>query len=190
VAYDFSFDDDDVNMYLAEKAYVDITARVASAAQSQKTFTMQIMDGNQEGAWEYFETTGKGYQNFADITWYRVPIDLSYDIHKLVIGFTEGNINLCSVHVEWHDDDHTTRNFTPRRQDATPLHGKVPPATWSAFEYDKAYDTSPDSFECGCQEYDRDDGVDGVHTSVSRERTSCRSSTTLSISQTTLMMNS
>jgi hypothetical protein len=132
---------------------------------------MKVLNGNRLGAIEYFHTTGEGYQSFADVTWHGVPIDSSYDIHKLVIGFTDDNINLCSVHIEWNDDP-KTRNFIPRSQDPTTHQGEVPPITWSAFEYDYAYDTSPDSFQGNCHEYYKDDGVDGVYTSVSSARKS------------------
>ena len=49
----------------------------------------------------------------------------------------------------------------------TPHKGDTPPITWSAFEYDYAYDTTPDSYQGNCHDYDRDDGVDGMYTSVS-----------------------
>jgi hypothetical protein len=49
----------------------------------------------------------------------------------------------------------------------TPHKGDSPPITWSAFEYDYAYDTTQDSYQGNCHDYDRDDGVDGMYTSVS-----------------------
>ena len=52
----------------------------------------------------------------------------------------------------------------------TPHKGDTPPITWSAFEYDYAYDTTPDSYQGNCHDYDRDDGVDGMYTSVSTEQ--------------------
>jgi hypothetical protein len=172
-------DDVDTRNYTEGKVYVDITVRVASAPQAQKAFTMQIMDENEKGEIEYFRTAGEGYQTFADVTWNRVPIDSLHDVHTLVIVFADGNINLCSVKVERHDDQ-TTRNFAPRMKELTPRDEIVPPMTWSAFEYDYAYDTSPDSYQGNCHDYDKDDGVDGVYTSVSIEYNSNRNLRSLS----------
>lgn len=49
----------------------------------------------------------------------------------------------------------------------TPHKGDIPPITWSAFEYDYAYDSTPDSYQGNCHDFERDDGVDGMYTSVS-----------------------
>ena len=47
--------------------------------------------------------------------------------------------------------------------------GEMPPITWSAFEYDYAYATTPSSSQGNCHDYDRADGMDGMYTTVSTE---------------------
>jgi hypothetical protein len=174
--------------------YVDITARVASAPGSPKTFTMEIMHGSKVDGIEYFQTTAEGYHSFADITWRNVPIDASYDVHSLVVGFTNGNINLCSVSVDWNDNHPTLPSHPPHKPTPQPVskptpmppHPSYPQPTptppyngggdktlvnFAAFDFDDAYDKSPKSSSGNCYEYHQN-GVDGSYTSdhVCRER--------------------
>ncbi|KAL3923144.1 MAG: hypothetical protein SGILL_001824 [Bacillariaceae sp.] len=184
VTYRFKTDKD------SGKQYVDVTARVATAPGSRKTFKMEIVHGNKVEAVEYFDFKGKGYHDFVDVTWRNVPIDTSYAAHKLVIGFTNGNINLCSVSVDWNDKrptlpPHPHNKPTPRpvsKPTPAPTHphyphptpphgGDTTPITFAAFDFDDAYDKSPKSSSGNCYEYHRD-GVDGSYTSdhVCRDR--------------------
>lgn len=103
-----------------------------------------------------------------------MPIDTSYDVHELVIGFANGSINLCGVQVEQSlsnpkpshppyskpkptPQPHHNRQPTPHNQ------REAPPVTYSAFEYDYAFDTTPNDMQGNCKDYDRDDGVDGKY---------------------------
>ncbi|KAL3921131.1 MAG: hypothetical protein SGILL_002911, partial [Bacillariaceae sp.] len=162
--------------------YVDITARVASAPGSKKTFTMEIMHGKKVDAIQYFETRGHGYHNFDDITWKNVPIDTSYDVHKLVVGFTNGNTNLCSVSVDWNDKRPTmpphphptsrpVAKPTPMPHPTGGGGGDKAPITFAAFAFEDAYDKTPKESFGNCYKYHRD-GVDGSYTSdqVCKER--------------------
>lgn len=178
------------------KKYADITARVATASGSHKTFTMAIKHGDNLDKKEYFKFKGDGYQNFEDVNWYKVPIDTSYDTHVLEIGFENGNINLCSVEVAWHDHQqptspphpvskptlHPASKPTPRPvakpSPGPPTHTRdTVPATFAAFDFDHAYDKSPDHSQGNCYEGHKD-GVDGKVTSdsvcIHRDNSHCQ----------------
>jgi hypothetical protein len=176
-----------------EKTYVDITVRVSS--NKRKYFTMELLNGSKVEENEYFRTKGGGYDDFYDVTWRRVPIDTSYDDYKILITFTEGNMNMCSVRIDWSDEQPTqhphvrpspapyykpptrypTRYPTVKPPTRSPIWSPtqapyhdglkaIPPVTWSAFEYDYSFETSPGSYQGTCHNYDRDDGVDGAYT--------------------------
>ena len=160
-----------------EKTYVDITVRVSS--NRRKYFTIELLNGSKVEEIEYFQTKGGGYDEFSDLTWRRVPIDTSYDDYKILITFTEGNINMCSVRIDWSDERPTQHpQVRPSPAPPTtyptlwspaqaPFHEgpkATPPVTWSAFEYEYSFETSPGSYQGNCHNYDRDDGVDGAYT--------------------------
>jgi len=159
-----------------EEVYADITVRVSS--NKPKHFKMEIFHDMNADEVEFFQTKGDGYDNFYDVTWRRVPIDTSHDIHKLLITFTSGNMNMCSVRVEWNDKSptsppHPTHHHYPtpvphRKPTPAPYHHEGPkdiiPVTWSAYEYEYAFETSPGSYQGNCHNLDLDDGVDGSYT--------------------------
>jgi hypothetical protein len=171
-----------------QKMYADITARVSSAPGSHRSFAMEIVHGHKVDAIEYFQTPGEGYHNFADVTWRKVPIDTSYDVHKLVIRFVNGNINLCSIQVEWHDHHqptppvskptpHPVATPTPKPvYKPTSGGGDTPPITFAAFDFDHAYDNSSGS-QGNCYHSHRD-GVDGKVTTddtcMDRDHSQCQ----------------
>ena len=110
-----------------------------------------------------------------------MPIDTSYEVHELVIGFANGNVNLCSVQVKQSHSNRkpsqppnpkpTSRPVSKPKPTPQPHHYRQPthygrqgpPVTYSAFEYDYAFDTTPDNMHGNCKDYDRDDGVDGKY---------------------------
>eukprot|EP00751_Fragilariopsis_kerguelensis_P022079 CAMPEP_0170897126 /NCGR_PEP_ID=MMETSP0734-20130129/45238_1 /TAXON_ID=186038 /ORGANISM="Fragilariopsis kerguelensis, Strain L26-C5" /LENGTH=754 /DNA_ID=CAMNT_0011289567 /DNA_START=50 /DNA_END=2315 /DNA_ORIENTATION=+ len=167
---------------LGGKTYVDIKVRVSS--NKPKYFIMELLSGRKVEGIEYFQTRGGGYDEYYDVIWSRVSIDTSYDDYTLVVSFTEGNMNMCSVSIDWSDKypdnrptpapynkpltRYPTKDPTPHQLPTpAPFHNtpKIsPPITWSAFEYDYSYETSPGSYHGNCHDSDRDDGVNGKYT--------------------------
>uniref|UniRef100_A0A7S4AQW4 ShKT domain-containing protein n=1 Tax=Pseudo-nitzschia australis TaxID=44445 RepID=A0A7S4AQW4_9STRA len=165
-----------------EERYADVTVRVSSGVP--KNFAMELFNGNYADEIKYFRTKGSGYDNFYDVTWHRVPVDTLYDVHKIVVTFIDGNINMCSIRVQWNGGQGpapvpyptphptlrpTTKPLTPAPYHNTPPpyhHGPIEttPVTWSAFEYNSAYDTAADSYQGNCHNMNQDDGVDGSYT--------------------------
>ena len=125
--------------------FVDITVRVASL--EKKKFYMAIEEGGYiSGPAEFsFVAPGKGFQEYEDVTWRMIGLDPYEPIHSIQIGFTEGNINLCSITVEYS------------RQ--------APQITWTALDYFNSKENSPSTQFGGCNP--RNDGVDIQPTSVS-----------------------
>lgn len=133
--------------------YVDITVRVASARK--KDFAMEVETKGKTDAVEYFKTTGQGFQDYANIVWRKVPLDASSNIHNLIVTFTQGQINMCSVSVEYsshgpaphpapqpapHPVPHPAPHPVP-----TPGVKPVPPVTFAALDFIEAYETTPKS---------------------------------------------
>jgi len=133
--------------------FVDITVRVASL--ERRSFSLEILDGNTSRASEVFYGPSKGFQEYEDITWRMVGMDPYEPIHSLVVGFLEGDINLCSVTIEY---SHQT-----------------PSITWGALAYFDSRDSSPSSQLRGCNP--RYDGVDAQPTTdeicISRDNSAC-----------------
>ena len=94
----------------SEVIYVDITLRAASYSQ-KKQLQLEIWDGMDFGASngggdpdmgelgpiKRFNTPGKGYTVFQDITWRMVPLQPALT-HRLWVGI-DGNTNLCSLSI-------------------------------------------------------------------------------------------
>ena len=139
--------------------YVDITIRVASNNRN-KLVRMEIFDDigrfiddsdyGEMGPGKDFYTPGLGYQNFEDITWKMVELISSsgqfYSKHRLLVAFSDGQVNLCSVKVE-------PSKYSP----------SIPPnysLTFPAIDYSNAYDKSERKYgNCDTsQNYDFDVG--------------------------------
>jgi hypothetical protein len=77
-------------------ARVNITFRVASA-RTDKTFRAELFNPDMEAS---FSAPGKGFQIFDDIVWENVYLG-SNKYHGLYVHFTTGQVNLCSIHIDY-----------------------------------------------------------------------------------------
>ena len=79
-----------------QSQYVDITVRVASL-RSDKEFRVQIGDN---GPNKTFAAPGKGWQQFENVVWKSIHIGQER-YHKIWVFTTTGQVNLCSVSIDY-----------------------------------------------------------------------------------------
>ena len=181
VEYDFDHSDEYITNVADGGSYVfvDITVRVASL--EIKKFQIEISNGDTLGPIQIFEAPGKGWQQYEDVTWrmlalepregtskenayiedVQTPYFISFTCprktgtHSILLAFVEGNINMCSISVEYS-------RYSP-------------PITFAALAYFGAGESSPHNDQGGCNS--RDDGVDVQPTSdevcILRDRSIC-----------------
>eukprot|EP00537_Pseudo-nitzschia_pungens_P014295 CAMPEP_0172383816 /NCGR_PEP_ID=MMETSP1061-20121228/1626_1 /TAXON_ID=37318 /ORGANISM="Pseudo-nitzschia pungens, Strain cf. pungens" /LENGTH=551 /DNA_ID=CAMNT_0013112179 /DNA_START=144 /DNA_END=1799 /DNA_ORIENTATION=- len=152
VGYDFEFSDQDLYTFKDGSGKLPIEVVIRAAAGSNKKVDMKIYtDHEQLVAQKSVVVPGKGFQNFNDVMWKDIKLDPNDKRLRLYIFFVQGSTNLCSIDVRI------------KSQDPVPI--PTVPMTWSAFDFDEAYDTTPDSYQGNCHDVDRDHGVDGSYTS-------------------------
>jgi hypothetical protein len=83
----------------AAKVFVDITVRVAS--KSREKFVVDVGDGGWTSASETFWSPGRGWQDFENVTFRMVALDPSQLEHFVIVRFTDGWVNMCSISVEY-----------------------------------------------------------------------------------------
>jgi hypothetical protein len=79
------------------QVFVDITVRVAS--EQIKEFALELYNGETSVGGEYFQSPGRGWQEYENIEWKMVPLEAREGTHSLLVSFFEGNVNLCKVSV-------------------------------------------------------------------------------------------
>ncbi|KAG7349597.1 hypothetical protein IV203_012194 [Nitzschia inconspicua] len=177
---------------------VDVMARIASPTE-EKLFRLELMYNGQVEYSDTFASPGLGYKEYRTITWNNVPLRSEEYTHSIRIWFVNGNINFCSIGVNYVKEiwptipsstldpapfptlHPTTLVFAPTRKPPTgptvgptpDLDGSViavPPITWSALDYYQAFEKTPDTSLGGCNW--RNDGVDAQPTTdtICRER--------------------
>mmetsp|Transcript_6380 Transcript_6380/g.16139 ORF Transcript_6380/g.16139 Transcript_6380/m.16139 type:complete len:401 (+) Transcript_6380:456-1658(+) len=140
VAYDFRFDQGDLNKYALPngKLPVDVTIRAAGPNGKDRNVDLKIYTDS--GSIEHEKTVtvdGAGFQNFMDRTWSGIHLDPNKRQLRLFVFFVAGNTNLCSVKVAIASD----RDPHPGDDDDDDDDGTVDkyiPFTVNALEYDDA----------------------------------------------------
>lgn len=102
IAFDFETNEEDFVFDNYNNEYelrVDVTIRVASLDWS-RMILLEI--GNDvDGSWPntYLNSPGLGWQEFTDMVWHNVQLNMDVSNHSLYVFFLHGKVNLCSVSV-------------------------------------------------------------------------------------------